>query len=67
MRITIEIDETTLEQVQKITGENKKSPAISKAVQEFVRRQMAREFGDLMMENAFDYPSTPEEIQALDR
>ncbi len=67
MRITIDIDEATLEQVQKITGENKKSPAVSKAIQEFIRRQMAEEFGNLLMENAFDYPSTPEEIQALDR
>jgi len=67
MRITIDIDESTLKQVQKITGENKKSPAVSKAVKEFVRRRMAKDLGNLLMENAFDYPSTPEEIQALDR
>jgi len=67
MRITIDIDEVTLKQVQKMTGESKKSPAVSKAIQEFIRRQMAEEFGDLLMENAFDYPCTPEEIQALDR
>ncbi len=67
MRITIEIDEATLEQVQKITGANKKSPAVSKAVEEFVRRRMAKEFGALLMEGAFDYPHTPDEIEALDR
>ena len=67
MRITINIDESTLEQVQQITGENKKSPAVSKAVEEFVRRRMAKEFGALLMENAFDYPHTPDEIEALDR
>ena len=67
MRVTIDINQTTLKQVQKITGETKKSPAISKAIQEFIRRQMAEEFGNLLMENAFDYPCTPEEIQALDR
>ncbi|BDS08487.1 hypothetical protein NT6N_35270 [Oceaniferula spumae] len=67
MRITIEIDETTLEHVQAMTGESKKSPAVSKAVKEFVRRRMAKDFGNLMMDGAFDYPSTPEEIEALDR
>lgn len=67
MRITIDIDEATLERVQKITGENKKSPAVSKAVEEFVRRKMAKEFGALLMEGAFDYPHTPEEIEVLDR
>ena len=67
MRITIDIDESTLEQVQKMTGENKKSPAVSKAVEEFVRRRMAKEFGHLLMEGAFDYPHTPEEVAALDR
>jgi Arc/MetJ family transcription regulator len=67
MRITIDIDESTLGIVQEMTGENKKSPAVSKAVEEFVRRRMAKELGNLVMENAFDYPSTPEEIEALDR
>jgi Arc/MetJ family transcription regulator len=67
MRITIEIDESILSDVQQMTGESKKSPAVSKAVEEFVRRRKAKEFGALLMEGAFDYPHTPEEIQALDR
>ncbi|MFK7910898.1 MAG: type II toxin-antitoxin system VapB family antitoxin [Akkermansiaceae bacterium] len=67
MRITIDIDEETLDSVQQMTGESKKSPAVSKAVREFVHRRMAREFGSLLMEGAFDYPVTPDEIQALDR
>jgi len=67
MRITIDIDENTLEAVQRLTGESKKSPAVSKAVEEFVRRRMAKDFGNLLMEGSFDYPTTPEEIEALDR
>jgi len=67
MRITIDIDEATLESVQQLTGEAKKSPAVSKAVQEFVRRRMAQQFGNMLMEGAFDYPVTAEEIQDLDR
>jgi len=67
MRITIDIDEETLGHVQEMTGESKKSPAVSKAVEEFVRRRMAKDLGNLLMEGDFDYPNTPEEIEALDR
>lgn len=68
MRITVDIDETTLEQVMKFTGENKKGPAVVKAASEFVRRQLAREFGRMVMEGEFeDYPLTNAEIEASDR
>ena len=67
MRITIDIDEETLGHVQEMTGESKKSPAVSKAVEEFVRRRMAKDFGNMLMEGEFDYPHTPEELQVLDR
>lgn len=43
------------------------SPAISRAVTEFVRRQHLREFGRLMREGAFDYPWTNDEIESEDR
>ena len=58
MRITVDIDESTLEDLARITGESKKSPAVAKAVTEFVNRKKAREFGTLLREGAFDYPST---------
>ena len=68
MRITIDIDELTLEDAIRLTGENKKGPAIAKAAKEFVRRQMAREFGRMMMEGEFgDYPMTNEELENADR
>ncbi len=67
MRITIDIDEKALSIIQEMTGESKKSPAVSKAVHEFIRRRMAHEFGNMLMEGKLDYPSTPEEIEALDR
>ena len=64
MRITVEIDEATLTELSRITGEHKKSPAVASAVREFVNRRKAREFGTLLREGAFDYPSTNEEIEA---
>lgn len=50
----------------KITGEKMKSPAVSKAVEEFVKRKKAREFGRMLREGAFDYPTTNEEIEKRD-
>lgn len=67
MRITVDIDDATLEDLARITGESKKSPAVSKAVTEFVNRKKAREFGRLLREGAFDYAMTNDEIEAADR
>jgi hypothetical protein len=67
MRITVDIDEATLKDLARITGETKKSPAVAKAVIEFVNRKKAKEFGTLLREGAFDYPSTNEAIEAQDR
>lgn len=53
MRITVDIEESVLNELIAITGESKKSPAISLAVEEFVKRKRAREFGRLLREGAF--------------
>ena len=66
MRITIDIDEKTMGDVLKITGESKKSPAVSKAVTEFVKRYHARTFGRLMREGHFHFPYTNDEIEKMD-
>lgn len=59
MRITVDIEEGILGDLLEITGEKNKSPAVAKAVTEFVRRKKAREFGRLIREGAFDYPEPP--------
>jgi len=64
MRISVEVDEATLDEVMAITGEKSKSPALAKAVTEFVRRARAREFGRLIREGAFDYPDQEPHDQA---
>jgi hypothetical protein len=56
MRISVEVDEDVLEEVIALTGEKGKGPALARAVEEFVRRARAREFGRLIREGAFDYP-----------
>lgn len=56
MRITVDIDESVLSDLLKITGDKNKSPAIARAVTEFVHRKKAREFGRMIREGVFDYP-----------
>jgi len=68
MRLTIDIDDDTLGKAMKLTGETKKGPAINKAVEAFVRRQMARKFAAAVMEGGFeDYPMTNDELESSDR
>ncbi|MCP5524659.1 MAG: type II toxin-antitoxin system VapB family antitoxin [Verrucomicrobiales bacterium] len=67
MRITVDIDDQIMDDLVKLTGERKKSPAVAKAVDEFVKRRKAREFGRILREGLLDYPMTNDEIEALDR
>ena len=53
MRITVDIEESVLDDLVKLTGETKRSPAVARAVEDFVRRQKLREFGRLIREGAF--------------
>lgn len=63
MRITVDIDEEVLADLAKLTGQPKRSPAVALAVEEFVKRRKAREFGRALREGAFDYGPTNEEIE----
>ena len=54
MRITVDIEEGVLDDLVKLTGEAKRSPAVAKAVGEYVRRQKLKEFGRLIRQGAFD-------------
>jgi Arc/MetJ family transcription regulator len=65
MRITVDIDEAILTDLLEITGDKNKSPAVAKAVTEFVRRKKAKEFGRLIREGAFDYYG-PEDTASSD-
>ena len=65
MRITVDLDEQLLQQTMTLTGEKKKSPAVSKAVEDFVRRAKAREFGQLIRESAFDYGDNPSSEEGI--
>ncbi len=65
MRITVDIKDELLEELGRITGNDKKSPSVAFAVNEYVKREKAKEFGKLLREGAFDYPATNDEIEKL--
>ncbi len=66
MRITVDIEDEVLSDLLKITGDKHKSPAVSRAVTEFVRRKQAREFGRMIREGIFDYPAPAADPSGLD-
>jgi hypothetical protein len=63
VRVTVDIDEAILDELTALTGEKKMSPAINKAVTEFVKRKKARQFGRMLREGAFDYELTNDDIE----
>ena len=64
MRVSVDIQPETLEELMRLTGERKKSPAVAKAAVEYVRRRKASELGRLLREGAFDYPLTNQDIES---
>lgn len=54
MRITVDLSEPLLESLLEATGDTKRSPAVAKAVEAFVRRHRLREFGRLIRQGEFE-------------
>ena len=61
----MDIKDELLDELSRITGQAKKSPAVAFAVNEYVKREKAKEFGRLLREGAFDYPATNDEIEKV--
>jgi Arc/MetJ family transcription regulator len=66
MRMTVDLDKDILDELLKVTGHRKNSPAVAFAVRDFVNRKKAKDFGRMLREGKFDYPATNEEIEARD-
>ncbi|MEN3942640.1 type II toxin-antitoxin system VapB family antitoxin [Prosthecobacter sp. SYSU 5D2] len=67
MRITVEIADEIITAAMELTGEKNKSPAIAKAVENYVKRMRAKEFGRRLREGYYDYPMTNEELESLEK
>jgi hypothetical protein len=66
MRITVAIDANDLKQIQKITGQKKKAPAISHALADFLRMRERRTFIEKALAGQTDYALTNDELEARD-
>ena len=66
MRMMVELNESTLGELLKITGHRKNSPAVAFAVRDFINRKKARDFGRMLREGRFDYPAANDEIEKRD-
>lgn len=66
MRITIDVDANELKKIQKITGQKKKSPAVSRALSDFLRMAERRAFIEKALSGKTDYPLTNDQLEAGD-
>ncbi len=66
MRITVNIDAKALKRIQQITGQKKQSPAVSQALDEFLRQQARREFIERAVSGKTDFGMTNDELEAQD-
>jgi hypothetical protein len=66
MRVTFEIDANDLRQIQQMTGQKKKSPAIHRALAEYVQLRTRRAFIEKALAGQTDYALTNEELEARD-
>jgi Arc/MetJ family transcription regulator len=66
MRITVDIDAKSMQQIQKITGQKKKSPAVSQALVAFLRQQARRKLIERALSGGTDFALTNDELEARD-
>jgi len=66
MRITVEIDAKELRLIQQATGQKKKSPAVSKALSDYLRMQQKRVFIGRALRGETNYSLTNDELEARD-
>ncbi len=65
MRITVEIEDSKIEAIQKWTKERKKSPAVAQALDEFIEQRQRQEFLAKVMAGETDYRASNDELESL--
>ncbi|NUN97243.1 MAG: hypothetical protein HUU16_13840 [Candidatus Omnitrophica bacterium] len=65
MRITVDLDENTLSKLQEVTGIKKKSPAVTHAVEQYLRSVRVEEVIRKAVNGETDYSTTNEELEAM--
>ena len=64
MRITVDLDEKDLVSVQRATGIHKRSPAVRKAISDYVKDLEKKRFLTRVMEGKSDYTTSNNELEA---
>ncbi len=65
MRVTLEIDEKKMKAILKLTRQQKKSPALSLALDDYLAFKKRQAFVNRVMAGETDYEATNEEIETL--
>lgn len=65
MRITVDISDKIVSKILKSTGEKKKSPALAKALEEYVKYQEREAFLERVLSGQTDYSTSNEKIEEL--
>ncbi len=66
MRITVEIDAKSMQRIQRLTGQRKKSPAVSEALSAYLRQQERRALIERALSGKTDYSMSNQELEARD-
>jgi Arc/MetJ family transcription regulator len=65
MRITVEIDENLLAEIQRLTGERKQSPAVARALAEYLATKRRDEFLRSVLAGETDYSMENAEVELI--
>lgn len=65
MRVTLEIDDNKMKAILKLTRQEKKSPALAMALDDYLAFKRRQTFVNRVMAGETDYQATNEEIETL--
>jgi hypothetical protein len=65
MRITVEIEDSKIQAIQKWTKMREKSPAVAQALDEFIEQRQRQEFLSKVMAGETDYRASNDELESL--
>ena len=65
MRITVEIEDSKIQAIQKWTKVRKKSPAVAQALDEFIEQRQRQEFLAKVMAGETNYRTSNDELESF--
>ena len=65
MRITVDIEESKMRSILRLTRQSKKSPALAMALDEFLEHRQRQAFLNKVLAGKTDYRTSNQEIESL--